>query len=319
MPRIFISYRRQDSSGYTGWLHDRLAAEFGTEQIFLDLDAIDAGADFVERINHAVGECDVLIAVIGDEWLTTADPTGRRRLDDPADFVRLEIAAGLERDVKVIPALVAGAAPPSADQLPEPIKGLANHQALELTDSRWDYDIGRLITQLRAIDGSSPAPPPAVADHRPQRGGRGTWIAAGAVAAVLAAGAALVLLLGGGGDTTTTTTAQAPSAGNPDVVITDPLGKEVSEPSTFAFSVNGDLVGHDLVWSGWGDPSGATSTGTFEIRAEGVSSIALPGTLLLSELRQCLGKSYYTRADVKLPRDAPFQPQVGRLATPCTS
>jgi hypothetical protein len=324
VPKLFISYRRQDSSGYTGWLHDRLAAEFGADQIFLDLDAIDAGADFVRRINDAVGNCDVLIAVIGDEWLTTADPGGRRRLDDPADFVRLEIAASLERDVTVIPVLVAGAAPPRADQLPEPIKDLANRQAIELTDSRWDYDISRLIAQLRELDGSSArAQPEARGEQDPLVFLRRHKAAAAAAFAGLVAAVVIAVVALGGGDSSPAAPASpdaaAGTADKPAVVISDVLGHEVAEPESFSFSVNGDLVGHDLVWSGWGDPAGATATGVFEVRDQGLNSIALPGTLLVSEMRQCLGKSYYTRADVDLPRNAPFEPRVGELSTPCTS
>lgn len=199
MPRIFISYRRQDSSGHAGRLNDRLTAEFGRDRIFMDIDAIDVGVDFVARINEAVGECDALIAVIGDEWLA-ADQTGRRRLDDPADFVRLEIAAALERDVRVIPALVAGALPMTADQLPEPLKRLANRHAIELSDSRWDYDVGRLIERLRELDGGDGGPSSGWRRLTATARRHGLKLA-GAAAGLVALGALAAFLLGGGDDT----------------------------------------------------------------------------------------------------------------------
>jgi TIR domain len=106
--RIVISYRREETAYPAGWLFDRLADRFGGGQVFKDVDSIDPGDDFVEVITRAVGSCDVLLALIGGEWLTITDAHGRRRLDNPEDFVRLEIEAALERDVRVIPILVDG-------------------------------------------------------------------------------------------------------------------------------------------------------------------------------------------------------------------
>jgi hypothetical protein len=118
--RIFISYRREDASYPAGWLFDRLADRFGRGQVFKDIDSIRLGDDFVEVITRAVGSCDVLLALIGEEWLTVSDQDGRRRLDDPDDFVRLEIEAALARNVRVIPILVGidrrgGRIPPGLD------------------------------------------------------------------------------------------------------------------------------------------------------------------------------------------------------------
>src|SRR5688500_6019930 len=107
--RIFISYRREETAYPAGWLFDRLADEFGPGQIFKDADSIELGDDFVEVISTAVGSCDVLLALIGDEWVPITDAHGQRRLDDPDDFVRLEIEAALARKVRVIPILVDGA------------------------------------------------------------------------------------------------------------------------------------------------------------------------------------------------------------------
>jgi hypothetical protein len=146
--RIFISYRRDETAYPAGWLFDRLAQHFGPAQIFKDVDSIELGDDFVQVISRAVGSCDVLLALIGDRWLTITDDRGRRRLDDPDDFVRLEIGAALERNVRIIPILVAGANMPRADELPAGLVGLERRQALELSPSRFEYDTNRLLKVL---------------------------------------------------------------------------------------------------------------------------------------------------------------------------
>ena len=101
MDGIFISYRRDDSAGYAGRLYDRLAAQFGADRVFMDVAGIELGTDFVTAIEQAVGSCQVLVVVIGDEWLSTTDAAGRRRLDDPHDFVRLETGVALEREIRL--------------------------------------------------------------------------------------------------------------------------------------------------------------------------------------------------------------------------
>jgi TIR domain len=106
--RVFISYRQHDTAYPAGWLYDQLADHLGRDQVFKDIDSIQLGDDFVEVITRAVESCDVLLALIGDAWLTITDEHGRRRLDDPDDFVRLEIEAALTRKVRVIPILVEG-------------------------------------------------------------------------------------------------------------------------------------------------------------------------------------------------------------------
>jgi len=117
--RVFISYRREETAYPAGWMYDRLADQYGDGQVFKDVDSIELGDDFVQVINRAVGSCDVLLAVIGGRWLTIADEHGRRRLDDPHDFVRLEIETALTRNVRVIPILIDGARMPRADELPD--------------------------------------------------------------------------------------------------------------------------------------------------------------------------------------------------------
>src|SRR5690348_6411417 len=145
--RIFICYRREETAYSAGWLFDRLADRFGG-QIFKDVDSIEPGDDWVEVITTVVGSCDVLLALIGDRWLTITDEDGRRRLDDPDDFVRLEIEAALARDVRVIPILVEGARMPRADELPASLSKLARRQALELSPSWFDVGTERLLRVL---------------------------------------------------------------------------------------------------------------------------------------------------------------------------
>jgi WD40 repeat protein len=151
--RIFMSYRRDETAGYAGWLFDRLASHFGRDQVFKDIDSIELGDDFADVINTAVGSCHVLLALIGHRWLTITDRNGRPRLDDPDDFVRQEIEAALVRNVRVIPILVDGARMPRADELPASLAKLARRQGLELNPSRFDADTRKLLRALeRAID-----------------------------------------------------------------------------------------------------------------------------------------------------------------------
>src|SRR5688572_14604229 len=125
MPRIFISYRRDDSIDAAGRLYDRLSDHFGKDNVFLDVDAIPVGVDFRRHLQDAVGECDVLLAVIGHAWLDARRADGSRRLDDPADFVRIEIRTALERGIPVIPVLVGRATMPAGRDLPAALQALA--------------------------------------------------------------------------------------------------------------------------------------------------------------------------------------------------
>ena len=147
---IFVSYRREDSSGHAGRIFDNLAAQFGQRQIFMDVDSIAPGEDFVEALRSAVGACDVLIAIIGRQWLTTSGGAGRR-LDDPNDFVRLEIATALERGIPVIPVLVQGATMPPPDALPQDLAKLSHRNALDISDVRWQHDVARLVDAIESI------------------------------------------------------------------------------------------------------------------------------------------------------------------------
>jgi formylglycine-generating enzyme required for sulfatase activity len=149
-PKIFISYRRDDSAGYALHLFDSLSARFGRDRIFMDIEQIEPGADFVQAIEGAVGSCDVLVALIGRHWLTATDGTSRR-LDDPNDFIRLEIVSALNRNVRVIPVLVQGATMPGPQDLPEEMASFSRRNAFELSDRRWKHDVDQLIAALEKI------------------------------------------------------------------------------------------------------------------------------------------------------------------------
>jgi tetratricopeptide (TPR) repeat protein len=172
--RIFISYRREDSSGHAGRLFDALQSRFGRGQVFMDVSGIVSGENFVAAIDQAVRTCDALVAVIGDEWLSCT-VGNQRRLDMPDDFVRTEIATALERGIPVVPVLVERTTMPSVEALPASLKPLATRNAHELTDARWSYDVERLIASLETLGGKR------------RSGARWRWLAAAAVLAVVAA------------------------------------------------------------------------------------------------------------------------------------
>src|SRR4051794_19678564 len=144
MKGIFISYRRQDTAGYAGRLYDRLAGHFGADRVFMDVEGIEPGLDFVDAIERAVGSCEVLIVIIGPGWLAT-DSAGKRRLDDPKDFVRIETGAALARHIRVVPVLVDKAAMPLAEELPADLAPLVRRQAIELSNKYWDATTAELI------------------------------------------------------------------------------------------------------------------------------------------------------------------------------
>jgi hypothetical protein len=152
---IFVSYRRSDSQGEAGRLFDDLVKHFGEHMVFMDVAAIEAGRDFRKAIEEGVVKCGVLLVMIGPEWLNAKDEAGGRRLDDPADFVRIETASALKRDIPVIPVLVRGAQMPRVEQLPDELKELAYRNCIELTHARWRSDIHLLIEALRRMGGDA--------------------------------------------------------------------------------------------------------------------------------------------------------------------
>ena len=151
MAGIFISYRREDSAAYAGRLYDRLAAHFGADRVFMDVDDILPGADFAKQIDAKVGSCDAMAVVIGKDWLTARSAEGRLRLSDPNDFVGLEVSLALQRDVLVIPVLVGGAQVPKAEELRNALKPLARRNAVTLNDQDFQRDADSLIHALETL------------------------------------------------------------------------------------------------------------------------------------------------------------------------
>jgi hypothetical protein len=160
--KLFISYRREDSSGHAGRLFDHLSARFGEKNIFMDIDTIEPGQDFRKVVENAVGTCDVVLAVMGKQWLNISDAQGQRRLDNPRDWVRMEIASALANSrVRVIPVLVGDASMPASDQLPDELKELAWRNAIELSNSRFQHDARKLVGVIERATGQPAKPLPA--------------------------------------------------------------------------------------------------------------------------------------------------------------
>jgi DNA-binding CsgD family transcriptional regulator/tetratricopeptide (TPR) repeat protein len=154
-PFVFLSYRREDTSGYAGRLHDALSARFGDGAAFMDVETIPPGADFARHVDDAMARCRAVLVLIGPRWLTAATSGGQRRLDAPDDYLRLEVEAGLRGDALVIPVLVQGAQMPRPDELPEPMRPLAARNAVELSDTRWQADVRRLGDVLAPLQRST--------------------------------------------------------------------------------------------------------------------------------------------------------------------
>lgn len=164
--QVFICYRREETAAHAGRIYDAMVARYGKRNVFMDVD-MEPGIDFVEQINEVVSGCVALIAVMGQNWETVTDETGRRRIDDPDDVVRREIEAGLDQGLYVVPTFVNGARMPKREDLPAELQPLARRNGLELSDLRWSYDVGRLLTaldervtdetEMRAIAGPEPA------------------------------------------------------------------------------------------------------------------------------------------------------------------
>jgi hypothetical protein len=178
--QVFLSYRRGDVGGYAGRLTDALRQRLGADSVFQDVVAIAPGQDFTVAIDRALDDCDAVLAVIGPGWLTAATPQGAPRLFDADDYVRLELARALDRNVRVVPVLVGGAALPAASELPDDLKGLVRRQAVVLHDETWHQDVNGLVGSLRGE--------PAVPTTRRPR-----WLVPGAAVA------AVLVVLGRGG------------------------------------------------------------------------------------------------------------------------
>jgi hypothetical protein len=165
-PKIFISYRRDDSAGHAGRVHDRLQGEFGRDLLFMDVDSIPLGTNFVEVLAEEITKCDALLAIIGPGWLDARDEKNQRRLEKPDDFVRVEIGTALKRGIRVIPVLLEGTHVPKADQLPDDLKGLALRNGLDVRHASFSEDMERLIHGLKGAQSRQvPAPAaPALVD-----------------------------------------------------------------------------------------------------------------------------------------------------------
>jgi TIR domain len=149
---VFISYRRDDESNFAGRLFERLLRNFATDRIFMDVDSIELGMDFQEVIDGWLERCSVVLVVIGNKWLDCKAPDGSRRLDNPDDFVRIEVASALARPgVRVIPVLVDGASVPNATDLPDPLKPLARRNALTMSHAGFGSDFDRLHSTLQRV------------------------------------------------------------------------------------------------------------------------------------------------------------------------
>lgn len=291
--KVFLSYRRSDSAGHAGRLFDRLGDRFGKEHLFMDVAAIEAGADFVDAIEAAVGSCEVLVVLIGPRWLEAADADGNRRIDDPEDFVRLEILAGLEYGRPVIPVLVDGARMPGFDDLPEALAGLARRNAIEISNSRWDYDVERLLTAITDLG------------VEPQRRGFGAGAGRGGPGSVVAAAVAVLLLAGGawwwsrsGGEAAPPAARSGPPVAEkapievrPSLAVAGLVAKEDSEEAEWLETALAEMIETGL---GLGDQ--VRTVGGTEV-AEARRSLGLPEEgLLPSEdlvrLAKALGVDY---------------------------
>lgn len=190
--QVYLSYRRNDVGGYAGRLADALRQRLGAKSIFQDVTAIPLGQAFTAVIDRALDESDVVLAVIGPGWLTASTPEGRPRLLEPDDFVRLEVARALQREVRVVPVLVGGARLPTAAALPEDLQGLVERQGIVLRDESWYQDVESLARSLRG----EPAVPPGHGRWWPRR--RVLIAAAAGLLVSAGVGAALLLLPSGG-------------------------------------------------------------------------------------------------------------------------
>lgn len=214
--RIFVSYRRADTQQAAGRLADDLGQHFGAEKVFRDVENIGLGLDFSDALNHELESCGVMLALIGSRWLSVTDEAGQRRLDNPDDWIRQEIATALRRNIRVVPVLIDGAALPPADALPEELRPLVRRQGLDLADARWRGDLSRLIQTLERLPGFEPlaaaAPGRAAAapsvPEAPKGRNKLVWWGGGAVAALVL----LIAGLNGGGSNEASTAGEGTSA-----------------------------------------------------------------------------------------------------------
>jgi serine/threonine-protein kinase len=281
---IFISYRRSDNPDATGRLYDRLVAEFGKATVFKDVDSIPLGQDFRGHLNSIVGNCAVVLAIIGPRWIDARNEAGHRRLEDPDDFVRIELEAALSRDIPVVPVLVGHAAIPVASQLPESLAAMAFRQSIEVRpDPDFHNDATRLVTALHAIlDPTAAAAESSSSVNTRRAAATGTqsgrwlgWI----VAAVLGLGVVALVV------PAIRHLREPPPAGTPlvnlimDVAPAAKLGPTLffDRPSRTAIAISPD--GATVVFSGETKaPDGTATQMLYRRPLAETQAVALPGT-----------------------------------------
>ena len=191
---IFISYRRDDSAGFTRAIYEHLAQRFSRDRIFMDVDGIEPGLPFDQVINRAVGRCECLLAMIGKDWMQRT-AGGTLRIENPKDFVRTEIAAALSRNIRVIPVLLDGTVMPAPDVLPEPLRPLAMRNAIEISNTRFASDVDRLADAVSRALGEPDAPrhPKTAGSRRPVL----IWLLGGSAALAMLPVGFLAFRIGG--------------------------------------------------------------------------------------------------------------------------
>jgi hypothetical protein len=206
-PRIFISYRRDDAASDAGRLADHLGRRFGRDRVFIDVDSIEPGADFIQALHRSLADTAAVLIVIGPRWTTVTGADGTKRLDNPQDFVRLEVEAALGRTIPVVPVLVQGATMPRAEDLPAPRAALATRQAVTLDYAEFHDDAERLCDRLAPMIGLSGTGQSAI---------RRWWPAAGLAAALVLGVSGYVITRGA------SNAAPPPATGTPaDTAATD--------------------------------------------------------------------------------------------------
>jgi len=151
LPGVFVCYRRDDTSDAAGRLHDHLASTFGRDRVFMDIDSVPLGVNFVTHIKRQLEASAAVLVVMGPRWIAATDIDGNRHLDDPGDHVRLEVATALKQDLPVIPVLVQNASIPRPNDLPEDIRDLAFHNGIKLVPEFWRAGVERLIKELDRV------------------------------------------------------------------------------------------------------------------------------------------------------------------------
>lgn len=272
---VFINYRRDDTAGEARALYKDLVASLGIDSVFMDVDNIALGRDFREVLHERLESCDVMLVLIGDEWLDTTSEHGKRRLDDPNDFVRQEIAAALKRNIPVTPVLLRGVQMPSADDLPEDLESLAYRNGFEIRHGRWEDDVQEMMMRLGIVGSQGGAPDPVPTETQapqasPPRSKRLLW--GGLVFAV-----SLILLvwlgfngLWGGRDVAHT---NWDATKTPAYVVVDSAWETKTEAQTRIAELNNTYDNSGFIWipdfnSLSGAPMFQVYVGPFQTREE---------------------------------------------------